>query len=304
MMTRGRTDLDLCLGTVQFGMDYGILNTPMPKIEQSIECLDYATQNGIRAIDTATAYGRAEEIVGEFLNKKTVNRNDLWISTKFRPNTLDDVDPNDYKKVIKENIINSLTTLNTDYVDAYYLHSARYAFDSEILEALYSVKQEGYAREVGVSVYEPEEAFACFESEFVDIIQLPYSIFDHRMKDKGVFSADNRCHIDSRSAFIQGLIMMTENEVPVFLEKAKLILRRIEAICKDTGLSRIELAMAYVKREDAISHLVFGVDSIEQLKCDIETYNNIDISSDLLDNIEKEFDGIEAEVVMPSLWKK
>lgn len=296
--------MELCLGTVQFGMDYGILNTPMPEIEKSITCLDYATQNGINAIDTATAYGKAEEIVGKFLSKKTINRNRLWISTKFRPNTLDDVNPLDYKRVIKENLINSLRTLNIDYVDAYYLHSARYAFNDDILEALYNVKEEGLAYKVGVSVYEPEEAFACFDSKFVDIIQLPYSIFDHRMKEKGVFESDKRCHIDSRSAFIQGLIMMEESEVPPFLEKAKPILSRIKKICKETGLNCIELAMAYVKRENAISHLVFGVDSLEQLKSDIEIFNNIDVSSDLLKHVEEEFNDIEAEIVMPSLWKK
>ena len=296
--------MELCLGTVQFGMDYGILNTPMPDIDKSITCLDYATQNGINAIDTATAYGKAEEIVGMFLRKKTINRNNLWISTKFRPNTLDDVNPSDYKKVIKDNIINSLRTLNTDYVDAYYLHSARYAFNDEILDALYKVKEEGLACKVGVSIYEPEEAFACFDSKYVDIIQLPYSIFDHRMKEKGVFASDKRCHIDSRSAFIQGLIMMDKDEVPPFLEKAKPILSQIKKICTETGLNSIELAMAYVKREKAISHLVFGVDSLEQLKSDIEIFNNIDVSSDLLKCIEEEFNGIEAEIVMPSLWKK
>ena len=295
--------MELCLGTVQFGMDYGILNSKMPQIDKSIECLDYATQNGINAIDTATAYGEAEKIVGLFLDKKTVSRDKLWISTKFKPNILDEVEINDYARVIRDNICNSLSTLNTDYVDAYYLHSARYVFNNDILEALYTVKQEGLAREVGVSVYEPEEADACFKSKFVDIIQLPYSIFDHRMKKAGIFDREDRCHIDSRSAFIQGLIMMKENEVPDYLSGAKPIIDEIDKICKETNLSRVELAMAYVKRESSISHLVFGVDSIEQLKEDIRLFDK-SVSKQLLDQIESEFDNIKAEIVMPSLWKK
>ena len=59
--------MELCLGTVQFGMDYGIFDTPKKQPDYCISCIDYATQNGINAIDTATAYGIAEEIVGNFL---------------------------------------------------------------------------------------------------------------------------------------------------------------------------------------------------------------------------------------------
>lgn len=295
--------MELCLGTVQFGMDYGILNTKKPPVENSIKCLDYATQNGVRAIDTATAYGDAEEIVGQFLSKHTIARDNLWISTKFKPNTLDDVKPELYKNVIRDNICNSLKKLHTDYVDTYYLHSARYAFDDSILEALYEVKKEGLACDVGVSIYEPEEADACFKSKYVDIIQLPYSIFDHRMKKSGIFDRGDRCQIDTRSAFIQGLIIMDEDNIPTFLANAKPIIRKIDIVCKETGLSRVELAMAYVKREKTISHLVFGVDSLEQLKKDIIFFDS-DVDEELLKQLEMEFDNIEAEIVMPSLWKK
>ena len=76
--------MELCLGTVQFGMDYGIFDTPKKHPDYCISCLDYATQNGIRAIDTATAYGMAEEIVGKFLAKRTVARDHLFISTKLK----------------------------------------------------------------------------------------------------------------------------------------------------------------------------------------------------------------------------
>lgn len=295
--------MELCLGTVQFGMDYGILNTKMPPIDNSLKCLDYATQNGVVAIDTAAAYGKAEDIVGMFLKKRTISRNNLWISTKFQPNVLDDVDQCNYSNVIRTHLLESLKKLNTDYVDAYYLHSARYSFDNSILEALYSVKKEGLANKVGVSVYEPEEADACFKSKYVDIIQLPYSIFDHRMKKSGIFDRGDRCQIDTRSAFIQGLIIMDEDNIPTFLANAKPIIRKIDIVCKETGLSRVELAMAYVKREKTISHLVFGVDSLEQLKKDINFFDS-DVDEELLKQLEMEFDNIEAEIVMPSLWKK
>ena len=297
--------MELCLGTVQFGMDYGIKGQKQPSVEQAIDMLDYATQNGINTIDTANAYGSAEDVVGAFLEKKTIARDKLFIVSKFRPNLLDDVGQDKYYEIMRNNLENTLSRLHTDYLDSYLLHSARYIFDDEIIDTLNRLKADGLAERVGVSVYEPEEAKKCIERPNVDFMQLPYSIFDQRMEKAGVFeyAKNNNIQIHSRSAFIQGLILMEEDEVPPFLAKAKPIVKKISLLCERHGLSKISLAMNYVKQQSRISHLVFGVDNLEQLKEDIEIFSE-DISTDIIDDIAKEFTDIEADIVMPSLWKK
>lgn len=297
--------MKLCLGTVQFGLDYGINKKKKPSLDYSVSCLDYATQNGIKAIDTAAAYGNAEEVVGAFLRKKTIPREKLFISTKFTPNLLDDVPSDKYVDVIKKRLITSLNTLGTDYVDAYLFHSARYAFNEEMLEAIYCVQKEGLAKKVGVSVYEPKEAFACLKNPKVSYMQAPYSVFDHRFKAEGVFEAvaKSSCEIDIRSAFLQGLVVMDEKNVPPFLSKAKPIVRKFDKICKEAQISRAQLALSYVKNETAITHLVFGVHSLEQLKENIELFNN-NISDEIIRCVDKEIGIADAEIVIPSLWKK
>ena len=297
--------MELCLGTVQFGMDYGIRGQKKPSLEDAVSWIDYAMQNGINAIDTAKAYGDAEEVVGEFLKKKSIPREQLFISTKFKPNLLDDVESEGYERVIEEQIQEQLKTLHTDYIDAYMFHSARYAFDERKLEAISSLVKRGYARKCGVSVYEPEEAKRCFDSPFVNFIQAPYSIFDHRMKKSGVLDRgnDESCEVHTRSAFIQGLVVMDEEEVPVFLSEARPVIRKINTLCEEINASPVQLALQYVKREIGISHLVFGVDSLEQLKEDIRYFQE-DLSEDILERMGNEFNDIKAEIVMPSLWKK
>ena len=297
--------MKLCLGTVQFGMDYGVFNTPKKDPEYCIKCLDYATQNGIDAIDTATAYGAAEDIVGSFLARKTISREKLFISTKLLPNIMDDFSQDDYLKKIRFELTKSLKTLHTDYVDAYYFHSSRYAFCPELLEAIGSVQKEGLAKHVGVSVYYPEEALACFDNITVNYVQLPYSVFDHRMKEKDVFTKGAKVgfNIDVRTVFIKGLIRLNENEVPEHLKKAIPILRKLDILCERTGYSRIELAMGYVKRENSVNHLVFGIRTLEQLKEDIVSFDKV-ISEDIFMEIDREFAGIEADLVVPSLWVK
>lgn len=297
--------MELCLGTVQFGMDYGVFNTPKKDQDYCVSCLDYATQNGIHAIDTATAYGTAEQVTGAFLAKRTIPRDKLWISTKFLPNILDEYEQKDYKKIIRENLVKSLSTLHLDYVDAYFLHSSRYAFRPDILEALSSVQKEGLARNVGVSVYDPDEALACFDSPYVDYIQVPYSIFDHRMRLNGIFEKIKmgKCSVDVRTAFIKGLIRLAVDEVPDYLVKAKPILKKLDEICKKTGYSRIDLAIGYIKQQENVSHLVFGIRDIDQLKEDMASFEK-NIPADIFRDIDLAFANIDTDIVIPSLWKK
>lgn len=63
---------ELCLGTVQFGMRYGINNRDGQPVEgQCFEMLDMAAQNGLRFLDTARAYGTAELVLGEYFKAGT-----------------------------------------------------------------------------------------------------------------------------------------------------------------------------------------------------------------------------------------
>ncbi len=298
--------MHLCLGTVQFGMDYGIRGQKQPSPEDACQILDYATQNGISHIDTAKQYGTAEDVVGAFLRKRTIPRDQLFISTKFQPNRLDGVLEEQYEAVFQEEITLQLKRLGTDHIDAYLLHSSRYIYNDAILSALGSLKKKGYAKQVGVSVYETEEAKLGIEKHSVDYLQLPYSIFDQRMKNEGIFALANErksTTIDTRSAFIQGLLLMEEDEVPPYLERAKPILRKIKALCAKEHLSRIVLALNYVKAQRAVSSLVFGVDDLEQLKEDIRCFQ-AEIDLGMIDTIAKEFSSLEADIVMPSLWKR
>lgn len=298
--------MELCLGTVQFGMSYGIRNQQQPLVQDAVAMLDYAVHNGINTIDTANAYGTAEDVVGEFLKKEIAGRTELFVISKFRPNLLDEVQPDQYYSVMKKNLENSLCRLHTDYLDAYMLHSSRYVWNDEIIDTLERMKKEGYVRHIGVSVYEPDEAKKVLERKNCDFMQLPYSIFDQRMKKEQVFDKAkevSNTQIHSRSAFIQGLILMSENEIPEFLKEAKPIVRKIDEFCKTNNLSRIALALSYVKREQSISHLVFGVDNLTQLKENIELFSK-PVSNDMIEAIAKDFEDIKAEVVMPSLWKR
>lgn len=297
--------MELCLGTVQFGMQYGLNQKKQPPVDYSIKCLDYATQNGVSAIDTAAAYGNAEQIVGCFLSKETISRDKLFISTKMLPNSLDDIQPEQYVGVIRTHLNKSLQKLHTDYVDAFFFHSSRYAFQPQMIEALRTVQADGYARKIGISIYDPDEALACAVNPNIDIVQAPYSVFDHRLKDSNALCALEQANLEVhvRSAFLQGLIMMEEDAVPSHLADAKPTIRQLESLCKKAGVSRAALAIAYVTRESSISRLVFGVHSMEQLQENIAFFEK-SVSEDVIAEAEALFANMPTSIVIPSLWKK
>lgn len=298
--------MKLCLGTVQFGMDYGIAGCKKPALDDAVEMLDFATQNGISHIDTAYAYGCAEDVVGAFLRRKTVPRDGLFISAKLKPNIMDGVSATRIYETARANLEESLARLGTDYVDAYMCHSARYVYDDAILEAMVRLRDAGLARHVGVSVYEVDEARKCVSDKRLDFMQLPFSILDQRMRREGVFEMDasGRMTIDTRSAFLQGLVLMAEGDVPGFLSRARPVVAKVDMLCKRYGLSRVAMALGFVKQQRGVGHLVFGVDSLSQLKEDIAVFNEIDLAPEVVKDIDREFQGVPADVVMPSLWTK
>lgn len=297
--------MELCLGTVQFGMDYGIRGKKKPSLSDSLEMLDYAVHSGIATIDTANAYGDAEDVVGAYIEKKQSVRQQVQIISKFRPNLLDDVPEEQYYPIMKSNLEESFRRLHTDYLDGYLLHSARYIYDDAIIETLVRLKNEGYVKKVGVSVYETDEAKRGILHDSLDFLQIPYSVLDQRMLHSGVFTLaeEHRFPLHLRSAFIQGLVLMAPDEVPLFLrEKATPILQQIDSICRGVGLTRVQLAIGFVRQQPSVSHLVFGVRNLAQLQEDISVFQQ-KLSSDVMAELEKLFSNISPDIVMPSLWK-
>lgn len=295
--------MKLCLGTVQFGMDYGLAKTKAMKIDEAVKCISFAVQNGVTAIDTSPAYGYAESIVGEYIKTSDIARDNIYISDKLYPALPDNLNSEEYEKEINNRINESLEKLNTDYIDAYIYHTSEYALNNELLKALFSVKEKGKAKKIGVSVYTPEEALACCYDEYADFLQLPYSVFDRRMKVAGVFGFPEKMTIHARSVFVQGLLFMPENELPYFLSDAKSAVTRYHELCKEYCVSESALAMGYVKQNAAISAIVFGAVSEEQIKSNIDAFNT-NMSKELLDKAEKEFHCLDEAIYLPTLWNK
>ena len=131
----------LCLGTVQFGMRYGVHNAlgRQPTDAEVFAVLDAARDAGIDAFDTASAYGTAEDVLGRY---RLASRG-VRIISKLRPHvkTAD---------TVLHEMQESLRRLGTDHIACYMLHRAEDLGNTAVMEGLTEVKACGWAEKIGV----------------------------------------------------------------------------------------------------------------------------------------------------------
>lgn len=294
---------DLCLGTVQFGMNYGINNTlGQPSEEDVFEMLDTAIKNGIHVFDTARAYGTAEAVLGHYFEARK-NRDSIEVISKLRPNVIRENETDVYG-VIRREFEESLKRLHTDHLERYLLHTPEYIYQPQVLEGLRRLKEEKLVGHIGVSIYGLQEGYAALKMAGMDSIQLPYSILDQRGVQEGFIHEAKSAGVTvfTRSAFLQGLFMMDKGCIPPHLQGVAPYLSQFEELLGQYHVDRVTALVSFVKQEKDIDYLVFGVDTKEQLLQDIEAWKRKEIPEGLMEKLKEAFSDVEKSIIFPSLW--
>jgi aryl-alcohol dehydrogenase-like predicted oxidoreductase len=293
----------LCLGTVQFGMKYGVNNQidRQPTWEESFSMLDYAIENGIEVIDTARAYGEAELVLGEYFRSRG-NADGLKIISKLRPNVIEEDD--DVYSTVRRELEDSLDRIGVSRLHGYLLHTPEYIYNSEIVAALKKLKSEKMVDNIGVSIYDLKEGYAAIDTGVVDYIQLPYSILDQRGVKDGFINRAKKAGITifTRSAFLQGLFMMEQQDIPDHLQMAVPYLKAINKAIQSYDVDKITAILSFVCSEEAIDYLVFGVETLGQLKEDIEKYRTMVIPKECIAELKRIINDVDDSIIFPSLW--
>lgn len=294
----------LCLGTVQLGMRYGVNNAigRQPTQKESFEILDLALANNIKYLDTAAAYGSAEQILGEY----NIAAKNVPITTKLLPNVLDKHPEKKAIDIIEQEVTESLNKLKIKQLDGYLLHTPEYFYNKEVMFALQEIKKSGYVQNIGVSIYEEQHAVDVVKSGLCDYIQIPYSIFDQRVNSTDFFAIakEQGVKVFARSAFLQGLILMQENTIPRQLSMAIDYLKQLDKIIAKYNFSRLEAGLLFSYQNENIDKVVFGVETTKQLEEDLQIVKEKRDFSACKEELEYSFSGVPKSIIFPSLWKK
>jgi len=283
--------MKLILGTVQLGLKYGKFMDKKISDTESLNILNYALDNNITIFDTAQKYGNSEKILSNISSNKSVR-----IITK--------IDFCDNKNVTKS-INQSLKNLKIEKIDTLLLHNFNDVKNKNILDELKLKKNEGIIRKIGISVYNVEEAITALKNPLFQVIQIPFNFLD-RQWDNDTFLnivKERKIEVHIRSIFLQGILL---NDISFWpdVENKEIIYQSIVDICEKYKITKMELIIRYSLSFDWIYGIVFGVNSISQIKENIDRFKNLKgMTSDMLVDIINTFQNCSEKLLNPSLWR-
>jgi aryl-alcohol dehydrogenase-like predicted oxidoreductase len=264
--------MKLALGTVQFGLSYGVANTAgRVSIEMVDAILRTANSACMDTLDTAIAYGDSESVLGGLgvLGWKVVSK------LPAVPNDCSDV-----AHWVKLQLKESLQRLNLQRMHGVLLHRPGQLLESsgdDLYAALQSLKADGLVAKIGVSVYGPAELDALWPKYRLDLVQAPLNILDRSLVESGWASRlnDSGIEVHTRSAFLQGLLLMPADKRPDRFNRWSNIWLEWDRWLVATGLTPLQACLRYVNSIDAIDRVVVGVDTVTQLNEIVAAANGV-----------------------------
>lgn len=280
--------IKLGLGTVQFGCNYGISNSNgQVKPDEVGRILDFAGTHGITYIDTASIYGTSEEILGQFYldNFRVITK-----TTRVNKNYSRSENINSFKKALAE----SKRKLSLNRIYGLLFHESDDLLGDlgcELWELVEDFKRKEGVSKIGVSVYNPEQLIQVLAKYNIDIVQLPLNIFDQRFVPLLAELKKKNIEIHSRSAFLQGLLLMDTDNVNDYFIKVKPLLDSIPD-------PKIAYALDFVKKQHEVDRIIVGCTNLKEIDEIMKMYcrevEEFDYSRFKVD---------DSRIINPSLWE-
>ena len=286
------------IGTAHWGENYGkFKKSESITNQEAINILNYAFNNHINLIDTASSYLNAEKKIGDLKEAKN-----FQIITKIKPlnkkiNIKDQIDE------IILNFKNSLANLNRKSIKGILVHNSEDLIhdDGEYLwEELNKLKEKKIIEKIGVSVYDLKNSDKIIKKYKIDIIQIPINVFDQRFLNSGMIEDLNKKDIEihARSIFLQGILGIdpyTSNNLP---QELNILLKNFVEYLKPFNLSAIEGAIIFTFNLKQLSKFIIGFNKVDEIKFIKNTVQN-----KLLKNLDfSSFKITNKNLIDPRFW--
>ncbi|HIM30619.1 MAG TPA: aldo/keto reductase [Planctomycetes bacterium] len=294
----------LTLGTVQFGLPYGVANRGgQTSYSDVVKILRVCLDGGVNCFDTAADYGTSEEVLGRALRE--LNALDRCnVVTKI--SALDDEasrDPLLARQSIESSVRNSQRRLGLDTLPIVLFHRES---DAPYMEVLDSLVTRGWIDHVGISCgNDSGSARRLAEQERAAVLQLPSNLLDRRHRDSGIFqwAASHQVAVFQRSVYLQGLLLMDEVEIPQRLKEVLPVRRQLARIAEDAGMPLAELALRHAITDPDVTSLVVGVECEQQMIDNLRLFHRGPLPTDVLSAIDDVENNLPDEVITPSMWE-
>ncbi len=287
------------LGTVQFGMKYGILNNDgVPENNEIRKIINIAKKNKVKHIDTASLYGNSESTLGDILNLDA-NFSIITKTCKFDGEKITSSDVARMKKTF----FNSLEKLKATKVYGLLIHRSSDLLknNAELLfDEISILKEKKLIQKVGISSYDKNEINEIISKYSLDLIQVPVNIFNQTMLKNGFLKKlkKKKIEIHARSIFLQGAFFATQNNI---LSDLKSHIYDLNIELRRRNLSILDASISFVNSIKEIDVGLFGVLNSLQFEEILNSFKKKkNFNLDFLDKF-----AIENEnLINPAKWKR
>jgi aryl-alcohol dehydrogenase-like predicted oxidoreductase len=256
----------LCLGTAQFGLSYGITNTAGQVTEDEVaQLLIQAQEVGVSYLDTAQAYGNAEMVLGRQLSASHCFKIISKLPAQPQP-----VFSGQDSGTWEQTFFASCQLLGVQELDALLLHAPadlRKPGGDHLETWLLSLRERGLVQRLGVSIYAAEDLEGV-NPGLLDLVQLPLSLLDQRLLKDGTLARlrASGTAIHARSLFLQGLLLTPGAQWPPWVStEMRAHQLALEALALERGCQLIDLALGFARDQDDLEAVVIGVCSRHEL---------------------------------------
>lgn len=297
------------LGTVQFGIPYGINNSQgQVAASQVSRILATAVERGITFLDTARAYGTSEEVLGHALDDAGL-REQCTVCTKLDlPAGIEDAAADEIATATRNSIDASRQALGVDSLEIVLLHRPGYRTlgGGVVWDTLLGMVASGVIGEIGVSAASgPSDLDEFVDDDATTMIQIPFNPVDARWEREAVFdSVREATTLVNRSTFLQGLLLMNDEAVNRRLPAAIEAHRSWLETCSELGMKPVELSLRYAASHPKIDITLIGIDSLEQLEEDLDIAALPPLDAETRIRIAERCGSTDVDVVNPSRWPK
>jgi hypothetical protein len=255
--------LKLALGTVQFGLNYGIANQHgQVSLKEAQAILKQAELAGLDTLDTAIDYGNSEQRLGEIGVTQ-------WKVVSKLPPIPDGCF--DVASWVDATVTAALQRLGVLRLRGLLLHRPAQLCGAQgdvLYRSLIRFKAAGVVQKIGISIYHPDELNELTKNFSFDMVQVPFNIIDHRLIDSGwlnlLYQQGTEVHV--RSVFLQGLLLMQPAERLKKFPRWQPLWNRWEQWLTDVGLTPLQACLRFVLAQPQIERVIVGIDSLSQFK--------------------------------------
>lgn len=282
---------ELALGTVQFGLDYGIKNSRGRVPEQEVKAiLELASRRGVDTLDTAAAYGDSESVLG-----RTMGQEKFKVISKHPAKSRDSP---------RATLGASLERLRCGSLYGYLLHNFEsWENDPGLLDQLAGCREAGLVKKIGVSLYRPEEAERLLDAKApLDLVQVPYSVLDRRFERVFEMLSAYGTEIHVRSAFLQGVLFMPVDQLHPRFEPVKGGIEAFQSRAAELGVSIAALCLGFIQANPHVSRTVIGVDRLDDFIVNVDSFERARSLVEEIGSLQ-DISSTDESIILPQNWK-